>query len=91
MAVRSFQAVDGAGLSRVDFLMDRETGDIYLNEINSMPGFTATSMYPKLWEACGLPYSQLLEKLIDLALERYHDRNRTRQDRILDRARLSIC
>lgn len=81
MAIRAFQAVDGAGLSRIDFLMNRESGEIYLNELNSMPGFTATSMYPKLWEASGLSYSQLLEKLIELALERYEDRNRTRQTR----------
>ncbi|MGB0386908.1 MAG: D-alanine--D-alanine ligase [Ardenticatenaceae bacterium] len=81
MAIGAFQAVDGAGLSRVDFLMDRETGEIYLNELNSMPGFTATSMYPKLWEATGLPYPQLLQKLIDLGLERYGEQNRNRQDK----------
>ncbi len=77
MAIRAFKVVDGAGLSRVDFLIDRENGQIYLNELNSMPGFTATSMYPKLWEASGLSYPQLLEQLIELALERYKDRNRT--------------
>ena len=58
--------------------LDRESGEVYINELNSMPGFTATSMYPKLWEASGLSYSKLLEKLIELALERYEDRNRTR-------------
>lgn len=77
MAIRAFQAVDAAGLSRVDFLMDRETGTLYLNELNTMPGFTATSMYPKLWEASGLPYPKLLDTLIKLALERHQDRRRT--------------
>ena len=60
-------------MARVDFLIDRETGQIYLNELNSLPGFTDVSMYPKLWEATGLPYLALLDRLIELALER-HDR-----------------
>jgi UDP-N-acetylmuramate--L-alanine ligase/UDP-N-acetylenolpyruvoylglucosamine reductase len=76
MAIRAFKVVDAAGLSRVDFLMDRETGQFYLNELNTMPGFTATSMYPKLWEASGLPYPRLLETLIQLALERHQDKQR---------------
>ncbi len=70
MAVRAFQAIDAAGLSRVDFLLDRETGRFYLNEINTMPGFTPTSMYPKLWEATGIPYNELVSRLVQLALER---------------------
>jgi D-alanine-D-alanine ligase len=70
MAVRAFQAIDAAGLSRVDFLLDRETGRFYLNEINTMPGFTPTSMYPKLWEATGIPYDELVSRLVDLALEK---------------------
>lgn len=70
MAVRAFQAIDAAGLSRVDFLLDRETGRFYLNEINTMPGFTPTSMYPKLWEATGIPYHELVSRLVQLALER---------------------
>lgn len=74
LAIRAFQAVDAAGLSRVDFLMERETGALYLNELNTMPGFTPTSMYPKLWEASGLPYPRLLETLLDLALERHRER-----------------
>lgn len=70
-AVRAFRAIDGAGLARVDFLLDRDTGDLFLNEINTLPGFTAISMYPKLWQASGLPYTELLNRLIDLALERH--------------------
>jgi D-alanine-D-alanine ligase len=55
MAIRAFQAVDGEGLARVDFLLDDASGEVYLNEINTMPGFTRISMYPKLWEASGSP------------------------------------
>ena len=69
-AVRAFKAVDGHGLSRVDFFLDRQTGKLYLNEINTLPGFTNISMYPQLWEATGLPYSQLLDELVELAFER---------------------
>ena len=71
LALRAYQAIDCAGLGRVDLLMDRVDGRLYLNEINSMPGFTSISMYPKLWEASGLGYPALLDKLIELALERY--------------------
>jgi D-alanine-D-alanine ligase len=71
MAVRAFRAVDGSGLARADFLLNDATGEIYLNEINTMPGFTSISMYPKLWEASGLPYPQLIDRLIELALERH--------------------
>jgi D-alanine-D-alanine ligase len=74
MAVDAFKAIDGAGLTRVDFLIDKDTNALYLNEVNTFPGFTAGSMYPKLWESTGLPYSQLLDKLIELALERHTDR-----------------
>jgi D-alanine-D-alanine ligase len=74
MAVDAFKAIDGAGLARIDFLLDKDTGAVYLNEVNTFPGFTSGSMYPKLWEATGLPYPQLLDKLIDLALERHADR-----------------
>ncbi|ABU57189.1 D-alanine--D-alanine ligase family protein [Roseiflexus castenholzii] len=70
LAVQAFKAIDGAGLARVDFLLNRETGDLYLNEINTMPGFTPVSMYAMMWEASGLPYTQLLDRLIELALER---------------------
>jgi len=69
LAKKAFQAVGARGLSRVDFLLDRETGECYLNEINTMPWFTQFSMYPKLWEASGVGYSELLDKLIFLAQE----------------------
>jgi D-alanine-D-alanine ligase len=74
MAVRAFQAIDGSGLARVDFLMDNESGALYLNEINTMPGFTRISMYPKLWEASGISYPELVDRLVQLALARYDDR-----------------
>jgi len=72
-AVLAYQALDAEGMARVDFLVDRETHRIYVNELNSLPGFTNVSMYPKLWEATDLPYPRLLDRLIELALER-HDR-----------------
>jgi len=78
VAIRAFQAIDGAGMARVDFLLERKTGKVYLNEINTIPGFTSISMYTKLWEASGLSYSQLLDRLIELALERYREKSRTR-------------
>jgi D-alanine-D-alanine ligase len=74
MAILAFQAIDGSGLARVDFLMDNESGTFYLNEINTMPGFTRISMYPKLWEASGIPYPELVERLVQLALTRYDDK-----------------
>ena len=77
MAVRAFQSLDGAGLARVDFLMNRESGQIYLNEMNTMPGFTAISMYPKLWQASGISYSDLIDRLIDLALERHAEKQQS--------------
>ncbi|MEM8531324.1 MAG: D-alanine--D-alanine ligase family protein [Chloroflexota bacterium] len=70
MGKRAFTALDGAGLARVDFLLDRETEALYLNEANTMPGFTPVSMYAKMWEMSGLPYNALLDRLITLALER---------------------
>lgn len=68
LAVKAFKALDAKGLSRVDFFIDKKTGEIYLNEINTMPGFTEISMYPKLWEESGIKYSELLDKLINLAI-----------------------
>lgn len=70
LALRAFQAVDGAGLARVDFLLDKASGELWLNEVNTMPGFTPISMYAKMWAASGLAYPQLLDRLIELALER---------------------
>ncbi|MCC6453477.1 MAG: D-alanine--D-alanine ligase [Caldilineaceae bacterium] len=74
MAIAAFHAVDGTGLARVDFLLDDQSGNFYLNEINTMPGFTHISMYPKLWEASGIPYPELVDRLVQLALARYDDR-----------------
>ncbi len=70
-AVRAFKALGCSGLSRVDFFVDRKTERVILNEINTMPGFTSISMYSKLWEASGIPYSELIARLIDLAFEKY--------------------
>ncbi len=81
LAVAAFQAVDCAGLARVDFLMDPKSRKIYLNEINTMPGFTSISMYPKLWEATGLPYSELIDRLIQLAIERYQEKKKNQYSR----------
>jgi D-alanine-D-alanine ligase len=81
MAVWAFQAVDCSGLARVDFLMDPKSEKIYLNEINTMPGFTSISMYPKLWAASGLEYSQLIDRLIGLAMERYQEKKKNRYSR----------
>jgi D-alanine-D-alanine ligase len=74
LAVLAYQALDAEGMARVDFLLERETHRIYVNELNSLPGFTHVSMYPKLWEATGLAYPRLLDRLIQLALERHDGR-----------------
>jgi D-alanine-D-alanine ligase len=75
-ALEAYRSLGGEGLARVDFLLDRKTHRIYVNELNSLPGFTSVSMYPKLWEATGLPYPQLLDRLIELALERHDQRTK---------------
>jgi D-alanine-D-alanine ligase len=80
IAVRAYKVTDCAGMSRVDFLLDRDSGEFYLNEINTIPGFTKISMYPKLWEATGISYPALIEKLIDLALERKAQRDKTERE-----------
>jgi D-alanine-D-alanine ligase len=77
IAVRAYVAIDGAGMARVDFLLDKESGEIYLNEINTIPGFTKISMYPKLWGASGISYPQLVDQLIELAQQRKQDRDAT--------------
>jgi D-alanine-D-alanine ligase len=74
MAVRAFQAIDGSGLSRVDFFLNREDGRLLINEINTLPGFTPFSMYPLLWKESGLPYDELLDELIQLAIERHEEK-----------------
>jgi D-alanine-D-alanine ligase len=76
LAVAAFQAVDCSGLARVDFLMDPKTRKIFLNEINTMPGFTSISMYPKLWAASGLDYADLIDRLIQLGIERHEDKKK---------------
>jgi len=73
-AVHAFRALDAYGMARVDFFLDRDTGRLYLNEINLIPGFTSISMYPKLMEASGVPYPELLTRLIDLALKRHQEK-----------------
>ena len=80
IAVAAFRAVDGAGMARVDFFLERSTRALYLNELNTIPGFTPISMYPKLWEASGVPYAELLDRLIALALERHADKQRSDTD-----------
>jgi D-alanine-D-alanine ligase len=81
LAVLAFRAVDCAGLARVDFLMDPKTRKLYVNEINTMPGFTAISMYPKLWAASGLGYADLIDRLIQLGLERHADKKKNQYSR----------
>ena len=76
-ANRAYIAADCAGMARADFLLDKGTGEVFLNEINTIPGFTKISMYPKLWEASGLHYPELIDRLIELALERKLERDRT--------------
>ncbi|HET9849032.1 MAG TPA: D-alanine--D-alanine ligase family protein [Candidatus Dormibacteraeota bacterium] len=77
MAIKAFVAVDAAGMARVDFFMERSTGRILINELNTIPGFTRISMYPKLWEASGLAYPKLIERLVELAVERFNDKQRS--------------
>jgi D-alanine-D-alanine ligase len=71
LAVQAFQAIDCAGMARVDFFVGRETGNVIVNEINTIPGFTAISMYPKLWEATGIGYAELVQRLVSLAMQRH--------------------
>jgi D-alanine-D-alanine ligase len=78
LAIAAFRAIDAAGMSRVDFLLSRSDGTLYLNEINTIPGFTTISMYAKMWEASGLPYPALVDRLIQLALERHAEKQRVR-------------
>lgn len=75
LAVQAYLAIDCAGLGRVDLLLDKDYGKLYLNEINTIPGFTEISMYPKLWEASGVSYSELLDRLLSLAIERHQEKD----------------
>ncbi len=77
LAVDAYLAIDCAGMARADFLLDRQTEQVYINEVNTLPGFTPISMYPKLWEASGISYPELIDRLIELALERHADRARS--------------
>jgi D-alanine-D-alanine ligase len=77
-AVRAFKAIDGAGMARCDFFLENRTGRIFINELNTIPGFTSISMYPKMWEASGLPYTKLIDRLIELAFELYREKARTK-------------
>jgi D-alanine-D-alanine ligase len=76
LAIHAFQAIDGSGLARVDLFLERKTSKLIVNEINTMPGFTSISMYPKLWEASGISYSQLIDRLIELAFDRHREKSR---------------
>jgi D-alanine-D-alanine ligase len=78
LSVEAFQALELGGLARVDFFIDRASGALYLNEVNTLPGFTAISMYPKMWDASGVPIGQLIDRLITLAIERHQDKQRLR-------------
>jgi len=77
LAVQAYKVIDCAGMARADFLLSGETEELYVNELNTIPGFTAISMYPKLWEASGIPYPELIDRLIELALERCRDKERS--------------
>ena len=79
LAVKAYQAIDCAGLTRVDFLLDKDSEALYLNEVNTIPGFTSISMYPKLWEASGLSYPDLIDDLISLAFERKQERDKSKR------------
>lgn len=89
IALRAFKAVDAAGMARVDFFVSKKENKIYLNEINTIPGFTSSSMYPRLWQVSGIPYPELIDRLIQLALERHQDKNQNKisydESRLLDK------
>jgi len=77
LAVQVYKAIDCSGMARVDFLLEQRTGEVYISELNTIPGFTRISMYPKLWEASGLPYAKLVDRLIELAIENKADRDKS--------------
>jgi D-alanine-D-alanine ligase len=77
-AVRAFKAIDGTGMARCDFFLENKTGKVFINELNTIPGFTSISMYPKMWEASGLPYTKLIDRLIELAFELHREKARTK-------------
>mgnify|MGYP000100182674 CR=1 FL=1 len=75
-AIKAFEAIDGSGLSRVDFFVNRDSHEIFINEVNTMPGFTPISMYSKLWQASGIEYAQLIDELISLAIDKQVQKER---------------
>ncbi|HTR45833.1 MAG TPA: D-alanine--D-alanine ligase family protein [Verrucomicrobiae bacterium] len=77
-AVRAFRSIEGTGMARCDFFLEKKTGKIFINEVNTIPGFTSISMYPKMWEASGLPYPKLIDRLIELAFELHREKARTK-------------
>ncbi len=81
LAIAAFKAIDGAGMARVDFLLSEGSGVLYVNELNTIPGFTTIGMYSKLWAASGLSFPALLDRLIALALERHADKQQLRTSR----------
>ncbi|HMM79357.1 MAG TPA: D-alanine--D-alanine ligase family protein [Pyrinomonadaceae bacterium] len=81
LAVLAFKAIDGSGLARVDFFLRKDSGSLLVNEINTMPGLTDASGYPKMWAASGMSFRQVIDRLVDLAIERYDDKKRNRTDR----------
>ena len=78
MAIRAFQSVDAAGLARVDFFLKRDSKELIVNELNTMPGLTEVSGYPKMWTASGLSYTEMLDELVELALERHREKALTK-------------
>jgi D-alanine-D-alanine ligase len=81
MAVRAFKAVDGSGLARVDFFLRNDTGELLVNEINTMPGLTDASGFPKMWAGSGLKFPEIIDELIKLAIDRHKDRSRNKTSR----------
>jgi D-alanine-D-alanine ligase len=75
LALQAFEAIDGAGLARVDFFLRRQRNELLINELNTMPGLTEVSGYPKMWAASGVPFAELLSRLIELAFDRHHDKS----------------
>jgi len=78
LAVQAFQTLELSGMARVDFFLEKKGGKLFLNEVNTIPGFTSISMYPKLWEASGIPFRELIDKLIELAMEMHREKARTK-------------
>jgi D-alanine-D-alanine ligase len=78
LAVECYRAVECEGMGRVDFLLESATGQLYINEINTIPGFTSISMYPKMWEHSGIPFATLIDRLIELALDRHKRKKETK-------------